>query len=150
MDCESNKENCVDYKTRVLSNLDTRLFFCILSCLSIFQIRKVEIRNAINLVEDVSGKEFILDIEVMLNDNTLINLEMQVTNEHNWPERSLSYACRSFDNLYRGQEYEEAIPVIHIGFLDFALFDDAPEFYSEYQMLNTRNHRIYSDKFIRL
>lgn len=112
------------------------------------KIRKVEIRNPINLAEDVSGKEFILDIEVMLNDNTLINLEMQVTNEHNWPERSLSYACRSFDNLYRGQEYEEAIPVIHIGFLDFALFDDAPEFYSEYQMLNTRNHRIYSDKFI--
>ena len=27
----------------------------------------------------------------MLNNNTLINLEMQVANQFNWPERSLSY-----------------------------------------------------------
>ena len=43
-------------------------------------IKKIEITNPINLSEDVSGKEFILDINVLLNDNTLINLEMQVGN----------------------------------------------------------------------
>ena len=112
------------------------------------QLKKVEIRNPINLAGNVSGKEFILDIEVMLNDNTLINLEMQIANEHNWPERSLSYACRSFDSLNRGENYEEIIPVIHIGFLEFTLFKDAPEFYSEYKMMNIKNHRIYSGKFI--
>ena len=112
------------------------------------EIKKVEIRNPINLAGNVSGKEFILDIEVMLNDDTLINLEMQVANEHNWPERSLSYACRSFDNLFQGQKYEEAIQVIHIGFLEFTLFEDSPEFYSEFKMINVKNHRIYSDKFI--
>ena len=112
------------------------------------EIKKVEIRNPINLAGDVSGKEFILDIEVMLNNDTLINLEMQVANEHNWPERSLSYACRSFDNLFQSQKYEEAIQVIHIGFLEFTLFEDAPEFYSEFNMINVKNHRIYSDKFI--
>ena len=57
-----------------------------------------------------------------------INLEMQVENKHNWTDRSLAYLCRSFDQLYRGQEYEEALPVIHIGFLDYTLFPDAPEF----------------------
>lgn len=112
------------------------------------EIKKVEIRNPINLAGNVSGKEFILDIEVMLNDDTLINLEMQVANEHNWPERSLSYACRSFDNLNRGENYEEILQVIHIGFLEFTLFKDAPELYSEYKMLNAKNHRVYSDKFI--
>lgn len=112
------------------------------------EMKKVEIRNPINLAGNVSGKEFILDIEVMLNDDTLINLEMQVANEHNWSERSLSYACRSFDNLYQGQKYEEAIKVIHIGFLEFTLFEDVPEFYSEYKMVNVKNHRVYSDKFI--
>ena len=114
------------------------------------EIKKVEIRNPINLAGNVSGKEFILDIEVMLNDDTLINLEMQVANEHNWPERSLSYACRSFDNLNRGADYEEILQVIHIGFLEFTLFKDVPEFYSEYKMMNVKNHRIYSDKFILL
>lgn len=84
----------------------------------------------------------------MLNDNTRINLEMQVANEYNWPERSLSYLCRSFDQLYRGQKYEEVLPVIHIGFLDFTLHPEAPEFYATYKMLNIRNHFVYSDKFI--
>jgi predicted transposase/invertase (TIGR01784 family) len=90
------------------------------------EIMKVEITNPINLSGDITGKEFILDIDVMLNDNTRINLEMQVANEYNWPERSLSYLCRSFDQLYRGQKYEEVLPVIHIGFLDFTLHPKAP------------------------
>lgn len=110
-------------------------------------VREVIIKNPINLSGDVSGKEFILDIHVMLNDERLINLEMQNCNEYNWPERSLSYLCRSYDQLYRGQKYEEALPVIHIGFLDFTLYPEDPEFYATYQMLNVKNHRLYSDKF---
>ena len=112
------------------------------------QIQKVEIKNPINLSGDVSGKEFILDINVMLNDNTLINLEMQVANEYNWPERSLSYLCRSYDQLYSGQNYIDVLPVIHIGFLDFTLHPKEPEFYATYKILNVKNHLVYSDKFI--
>jgi len=112
------------------------------------QIKTVEIKNPINLSGDVSGKEFILDINVMLNDNTLINLEMQVANEFNWPERSLSYLCRSFDQLYSGQNYIDVLPVIHIGFLDFTLHPKEPEFYATYKMLNIKNHLVYSDKFV--
>lgn len=111
------------------------------------QIKKVEITNPINLNEDIKDKEFVLDIDVMLNDNTKIGLEMQVENKHNWTERSLSYLCRSYDQLYRGQEYEEALPVIHIGFLDYTLFPDTPEFYATNMLMNVKNHRIYSDKF---
>ena len=110
-------------------------------------VRDIEVTNPIDLAGDVSGKEFILDINVKLNDDTIINLEMQVANEHNWPERSLMYLCRAFDHLYRGQEYEEALPVYHIGFLDFTLFSDAPEFYATYKLLNIKNHKLYSDKF---
>ena len=112
------------------------------------QIQEVEITNPINLAGDITGKEFILDINLMLNDDTLINLEMQVANEYNWPERSLSYLCRSFDQLYQGQEYLDVLPVIHIGFLDFTLHPEAPEFYATYKMMNVKNHRLYSDKFI--
>lgn len=106
------------------------------------EIQKLTIRNPINLAEDITGKDFIMDIEVILDDNQLINLEMQVTNEHNWAERSLSYLCRTFDQLYQGQDYEEALPVHHIGFLDFPLFPDYPEFYATYQMLNIKNYHM--------
>lgn len=121
---------------------------CALLHLDPKDIKKIEIINPINLSEDVSGKEFILDIHVLLNDNTLINLEMQVGNEYNWPERSLSYACRAYDNLQKGQEYEDVLPVIHIGFLDYTPFPEVPEFYSKYVMTNVKNSHVYSDKFV--
>ena len=72
---------------------------------------------------------------------------MQVADHLNWPNRSLCYLCRSFDQLNHGEEYNCIKPVIHIGFLDFTLFKDYPEFYSKYLMMNTQNHNIYSDNF---
>ena len=111
------------------------------------QIKSIEVINPIDLADDITGKEFILDINVMLNDDSIINLEMQVANEHNWPERSLMYLCRTFDHLNRGQEYEEALPVHHIGFLDFTLFPEHPEFYATYQLLNVKDYHRYSSKF---
>lgn len=139
-----------DYMFRYILQKNEKVLkglICALLHLQPEQIKKVEITNPINLNEDIKGKEFILDINVMLNDDTQINLEMQVENKHNWPDRSLSYLCRSFDQLYQGQEYVEALPVIHIGFLDHTLFPDAPEFYSTNMMMNVKNHRIYNDKF---
>ena len=107
---------------------------CALLHLKPEQIKKIEILNPINLAGDVTGKEFILDINILLNDDTQVNLEMQNENEHNWTDRSLSYLCRTFDQLYHGQKYDEALPVIHIGFLDFTLFPKYPEFYATYKI----------------
>lgn len=111
------------------------------------EITNVRITNPILLGESIKDKGFVLDIHVNLNNNTVINIEMQVLNEHNWPTRSLSYLCRVFDQLVRNQEYNEAMSVIHIGFLDFQPFADNPEFYSTYKLLNIKNQHLYSDKF---
>ena len=111
-------------------------------------ILSVVITNPIELGEDLESKEFRLDLHVILNDNTYINLEMQVTNEYNWPNRSLSYICRSYDQLARGEDYNKVRPVIHISFLDFTLFPDHPEFYATYKILNSKKYHIYNDNFI--
>ena len=37
---------------------------------------------------------------------------------------------------------------IHIGFIDFTFFKDYPEFCATYMMINTKNHNIYSSKFV--
>jgi hypothetical protein len=73
---------------------------------------------------------------------------MQLRNLGNWIDRSLNYLCRLYDDLSFGQDYNETMSAIHIGFLDFTLFDDKPEFYATYKMLNTKNSNIYSDKFV--
>lgn len=111
------------------------------------KVISVEITNPIELGKAYEEKDFYLDIKVLLNNNQIINLEMQVINEHNWTERSLSYLCRSFDNLSKGDDYSKVKPVIQIGLLDFTLFPKLPEFYATYKMMNVKNHTLYSDKF---
>ena len=110
-------------------------------------IKSVTIRNEYKPGAQIDDKEFVLDIEVLLNDNQLINLEMQMENQHNWQDRSLSYLCRSFDQLYKGEEYTVAKPATHIGFLNFTPFPERLEFNGCYKLLNIKNHALYSDKF---
>lgn len=110
-------------------------------------VKSVEITNPIELGDDIDDKTFMLDINILLNNSAIINLEMQVVNEHNWQDRSLSYLCRSFDQLYQGEEYSSAKPAIHVGFLNFQPFPDYPEFHASYKLKNEKNSMVYSDKF---
>ena len=107
---------------------------------------EVEVTNPIKLGESFENKDFILDVNVKVNNKTLLNLEMQIINYGNWKERSLSYLCRSFDNVYKSHDYLEVSPVIQISFLDFELFPEYPEFFSTYMFQNIKNHIIYTDK----
>lgn len=112
------------------------------------EIISIDIKNPIIPGAAIDMKEFILDLCVTLNNNIELNLEMQVNNLFNWTDRSLSYLCRTFDNLYRGQDYRLVKPAIHIGILDYTLFPENPEFYATYKLLNIKNHQIFNDKFI--
>ena len=138
-----------DYLFRALLQQNNKVLKGLISALlhlTLDEIFSVEITNPIELGKSIDAKDFFLDIKVLLNSHTVINLEMQVINEHNWPERSLSYLCRSFDGLNRGENYLEAKPVIQISLLDFTLFPEYPEFYAAYQFLNVKNSIKYSDK----
>ncbi len=111
------------------------------------EITDIVIKNPILMGKSIKDKGFILDLHVCINRSRIINLEMQVINEKDWPERSLSYLCDLFRQLTRGEKYRNAKPVIHIGFLDFQPFSDNIEFYSLYKLLNVKNNHLYSDKF---
>jgi len=138
-----------DYMFRVILQRHIKVLkalICSLLHLQPHEIKEVYIRNPIQPGEAVDDKEFVLDIEVFFNNDTLINLEMQVLNELNWSERSLAYLCRLFASLYKGQDYDEALSVVHIGFLDFQLFPEHPEFFGIYRLMNEKDHYLYSDK----
>ena len=109
-------------------------------------IKEIEITNPIILGESINAKTFILDVNILLNNSRMLNLEMQVNNLHNWENRSLCYLCSDFSQLNKGDAYEDIKPVINIGILDYTLFEDAPEFYAEFELLNKKTHRRYSDK----
>lgn len=139
-----------DYMFRAVlqkNNKALRGLICSLLHLAEREIVSVQITNPIILGESIGGKEFRLDINVNLNDNTFINLEMQLANQLNWKNRSLSYLCRSFDQLAHGQDYGVVYPVIHIGILDYPLFTEHPEFYSTFRLMNPKTMQVYSSHF---
>jgi len=111
------------------------------------EIRSVEVLNPFEFKTLPTDKAFVLDLKVMLNDDRILNFEVQVIDEKDWPERSLTYACRTFDQLQKGETYLDIKPVYHIGFLDYDLINFSPEFYAVYKLQNIKNQEIYSDKF---
>ncbi len=138
-----------DYLFRALLQRNNKVLkglVCSLLHLAQDQVCTVEITNPIELGASITDKTFILDIRVLLNDRAVLDLEMQVINQHNWVERSLSYLCRNFDSLQTGDSYQSARPVLQIGLLNFTLFPEHPEFYATYQLLNVKNYSLYSDK----
>ena len=110
-------------------------------------IDSVKIANPIELGKHIEDKDYILDIKVKLNDNSIINLEMQVADLGSWQNRSLSYLCRTFENVQKGEDYNSVMPVTHIGFLDYDLFPEEKEFYSKNMLQNVKTGTIYNRNF---
>ena len=139
-----------DYMFRAILQKDKQVLKALIAALLHLKkesIHDVAITNPIELGAAISDKDFILDIRVNLNNEQLIDLEMQMSNEYNWSERSISYAAGSFDQLNSGEEYKEVLPVHSIGFLNFTLFEDQPEFFATYELRNKKTGHLYSSKF---
>jgi predicted transposase/invertase (TIGR01784 family) len=139
-----------DYLFKYLLQTETDVLKAIICAFLDFkpeEIQKITVLNELKLSDDPTGKEMILDVRAEMNDNTILNLEMQVLNNHDWPERSISYLCRCFDNLKSGQSYHLVKGVHHLGFLDYTLFPDSPEFFSVYRLINVKTGQLYTGKF---
>lgn len=127
--------------THVLKSL-----ICSLLHFSPTQVRNATVTNPILPGTSVTDKTIFLDVHVVFNSGSRINLEMQVVNEHNWPERSTVYACRNLSKLNKGTKYNSIKPVYQVGFLDFTLFPDHPVFYSTYKLTDIKTHHVFTDK----
>lgn len=139
-----------DYMFRAVmqkSQAALKSLLCALLRLDEAEIISADIMNAIALGEAVSEKDCILDIKVELNRDRIIDIELQIQYQSFWPERSLLYWARSFNELESGKEYDKLRETCHIGILAFTLFPKEPEFYAEYRIQNCRTQRRYTDKF---
>jgi len=96
---------------------------------------------------DSMGKKFCrLDIHMTL-DGQQVNLEVQVENEGDYPERALFHWARMYSSaLPAGEEYSELPRTIVISILDFTLFKQCPEFHSEFRALEVTRNIPLTDK----
>jgi predicted transposase/invertase (TIGR01784 family) len=84
---------------------------------------------------DMIGDKFCrLDINMTVNGQ-IVDLEIQVANEGNYPERSLYYWSREFSStLSVGETYKGLPRVVVISILGFNLFD-CLQFHTEFEVL---------------
>ena len=109
------------------------------------RVHKASILNPIILGDSVDDKDIVLDVRVEFDNELGIDLEMQVANLQNWTERSVYYVCRNLTRLKKGGEYTEAIPSIHVGFLDYTLFSEHPAFTSCFRLMEEKEHYTYTN-----
>ena len=104
-----------------------------------------EITNPEMPPEVVNDKFCRIDINMTV-DGQRIDLELQKTNEGDYPERSLYYWAREYSTaLGKGEEYTDLPRTIVISIVAFKLFD-CEEFYSEYRLLEVTRHTQLTDR----
>lgn len=141
-----------DYMFRAVMQKNSNVLkhlICAVTGIDADTVTVLDICNPIELGEEMNSKTCILDIKVLLNKEQYINVEMQVVKQSYWKERSLTYLCRTYDNLNEGQDYADAVPVLQISILDFDLFEDVEELLSRYYLINENPeyHNRYIDGF---
>jgi predicted transposase/invertase (TIGR01784 family) len=84
-------------------------------------IKSVEILENKALTADiVNGKSCILDVRAALADGSMVNIEVQLRNEHNIDRRSLFHWSRMYsESLNKGEDYQKLPNVIAVNIVDF-------------------------------
>ncbi len=89
----------------------------------------------------------ILDVRVLLNDDTQIDTEIQLSELKIWADRALFYISKMYtEQIEKGQKYDVLKKCVSISILDFILFEDYTEFYSRFHIREDTRHFMYTDK----
>ena len=124
------------------------------------KIKKIELQAEVELERElIDDKTGVLDIEATIDDNTIIDIEMQMRNQYNMKERSLFYwAGLYYTGLKKKEEYKENKRAITINIVNFDMFKEGPyhekiELRREYKNILLTNkleiHFIQLSKFLK-
>ena len=111
------------------------------------KIKSLEVMADTNLERELeSNKLGILDIKARIDNETIVNIEIQIINRYNMIERTLFYWSGLYYNvLQKGEDYKEIKKVIAINILDYNEFEEGP--YHEIAKLRREYlYKILTDK----
>ena len=112
--------------------------------IKIYKLNAVEEAQMDKTLEENKGSR--IDIQSEVNDNIVINIEMQISNEHNITSRSVfSVSGLLHNNLNKGQDYADAKISIVICILSFNIFKDGDYIVSA-SLRRDDTHEQVSDK----
>ena len=96
------------------------------SILSDIKIKKIELVKQYSLdKETIENRGAVLDVLAILNDDTYVNVEMQVDDYKNTIERSIFYDSGLYhESLMKNENFKKAKRVIGIWILTYNIFDE--------------------------
>ena len=98
------------------------------------EIRSIRICNPFLWKRYFRQKQGILDVLLEMNDNSRINIELQIQRLKHWDRRNLFYLSKIFtEDLMIGEHYEKLKRCVCISVLDYNM-DDRPEYHKVYRL----------------
>ena len=92
-------------------------------------------------------KQGILDVRILMNDQTEIDIEIQLAELKVWADRSLFYLSKMYvEQIAPGQNYTVFKKCVSISILNFNLFQEEKEFYSCFHLKEDTRHTLLTDK----
>jgi predicted transposase/invertase (TIGR01784 family) len=89
----------------------------------------------------------ILDVRILMNNNTEIDIEIQLAAMNIWADRALFYLAKMYtEQISAGEDYTLFKKCVSISILDFKLFEQEPEFYSCFHIREDSRNFLYTDK----
>lgn len=139
----------VDYAFKeIMMNEKARIgFLSAILNLNPLDIKQTQILNTNLKKVHENDKQGILDVRILMNNNTEIDIEIQLSPLTVWADRSLFYLSKMYtDQIEEGQSYKVFKKCVSISILNFKLFKDTNEFYSCFHILEDTRHTLYTDK----
>ena len=114
-------------------------------------IRNTQILNTnLRKLHD-NEKQGILDVRILMNDDTEIDIEIQLSILNVWADRALFYLAKMYtEQINSGEDYTIFKKCVSISILDFKLFEYDPEFYSCFHIRQFRKFKYMKLHLIRI
>ena len=110
-------------------------------------IKETVILNTFLRREHEDDKQGILDVRLRMDNETEIDIEIQLSELNIWADRSLFYLAKMFtEQIKPGESYRLLKKCVSISILDFVLFNDEANFYSCFHIMEDTRHFRYTDK----
>ncbi len=119
---------------------------------AVFDIPDTDIKSTVILntnlrKEHKDEKQGVLDVRLVMNDNTEIDIEIQLSNMRSWADRSTFYLCHMVaeqSNINRMYSNMKKCAAINI--LDFNYITETERFHTVYHVREDKEHILFTDK----
>ncbi len=119
----------------LMSNEEVRKYFIsdVLG-IPVGEIRSVRLVSPFLWKRFMWQKQGILDIHLLLNDESKVNIELQIRAKKYWDKRAMFYLAKMFtEELVFGEDFSKLKKCVGISILDFDL-NDSPEYHRVYRL----------------